>query len=540
MRLSRLSAGIVAVSLAVASCGGGSGSSDTTERTRNSAVVSPFANMAMFISGDTAAGLTKIYQYVFNSAGVPTVTEVYSATADGNTGVVGVSYDASSNKVYWAMQESSGIRIKSAIPGTSEVETLYSIAGGYPYNFSHDRRYGSLLWNGRTRTENVWAGNDNGSPVVIVRSSATRSLSAGRNSAVFNMSNSFYEFPLNLASPSVVEGSTSKLGWTHALDSDNRLIYYTTEDASGSTNLVKAVPGAADVPVTLLTTPKRIRTIAVKSDGSLFYADGPRPSLGDSLTASTITWLNPSDPTTTQTITPDPNLSITSIWIVEAPETITDPWIDGDLTMNSEHECNFGDWKDDNGGTRSSHYLQSGTQDYKWYLNGDLVSEGSNETYTPTAPGRLKCVVTVNNLVGIATASSIEFDVIDPTATTTTTIESSGSGSGATETTTAGTPTTVAGPAPVQVSPTYKPIAVRWSYSSSKKIMTGTFKKVAGARTYGMTLSGATKKTVKCTTTKTTVTCRATLKKGQTLMTINARNSAKVIVAQRKASKTVK
>lgn len=540
MRLSRLSAGIVAVSLAVASCGGGSGSSDTTERTRNSAVVSPFANMAMFISGDTSGGLTKIYQYVFNSAGVPTVTEVYSATADGNTGVVGVSYDASSNKVYWAMQESSGIRIKTAIPGTSEVETLYSIAGGYPYNFSHDRRYGSLLWNGRTRTENVWAGNDNGSPVVIVRSSATRSLSAGRNSAVFNMSNSFYEFPLNLASPSVVEGSTSKLGWTHALDSDNRLIYYTTEDASGSTNLVKAVPGAADVPVTLLTTPKRIRTIAVKSDGSLFYADGPRPSLGDSLTASTITWLNPSDPTTTQTITPDPNLSITSIWIVEAPETITDPWIDGDLTMNSEHECNFGDWKDDNGGTRSSHYLQSGTQDYKWYLNGDLVSEGSNETYTPTAPGRLKCVVTVNNLVGIATASSIEFDVIDPTATTTTTIESSGSGSGATETTTAGTPTTVAGPAPVQVSPTYKPIAVRWSYSSSKKIMTGTFKKVAGARTYGMTLSGATKKTVKCTTTKTTVTCRATLKKGQTLMTINARNSAKVIVAQRKASKTVK
>lgn len=544
MKTSRILSALVAGALMVASCGGGSGSSDTTERMRNSAVVSPFANMTMFVSGDTSAGLTKIYQYVFNSGGVPTATEVYSATADGNTGIVGVAYDSYVNKVYWAMQESSGIRIKSVIPGTGSVETLYSIAGAYPYNMSYNRAWSKLVWNGQNRTGVVWAGDINGSPVATVRSAATKSLSIHGNSAIFNMSSAIYEFPINGSTPSVVEGTATTLGWAHAIDADNRLIYYSTEATSGSNSLVKAVPWAGDTPITLLTTPKKIRSIAVKSDGSLFWADGRRPSLGDAYSASTITWLNPSDPATTQTFTPDPNLSITSMWIVETPESIMDPWIDGSLAVNTEQQCTPGGWKDDNGSTRSGHYFQRNTEWFKWYLNGEMVAEGTDDIYTPTKLGKLKCVVQVNNITGIGTASSMEFDVFDPTATTSTststTIESSGSGSGATATTVASSSTTVAGSTPSSGSSTYKPIAVKWSYSSSKKVLTASFKKVAGARSYGMALTGATKKTVKCTTTATRVTCKATLKKGQTVLTVSARDAAKVIIAQKASSKTVR
>lgn len=538
MKLKKSIVVVIAGAVALAACGGGSESSDTTERTRNSAITSPFANMAMFVSGDTDKGLTKIYQYVFNSAGVPTVTEVYSTAADGNTGIVGVAYDPYTNKVYWAMQEASAIKIKSAIPGTSAIETLYSIPGGYPYNFSYIRNQGRLVWNGQTTTPAVWAGDFNSSTVETVRSTASQSLSATDNSAIFNISNSIYLWPLNISRPSVVETAASSLGWANALDTDNQLIYYSTDYSSGSNSLLRSAARIGDSPITLVTTPKIIRSIAVKSDGSIFWVDGPRPSLGDAYSASTITWMNPSDPTSTQTLIPDPNLSVTSMWIVEAPESIMDPWIDGGLAVNTEHECSTGDWKEDSGGTRSSRYFQSGTEWFQWYLNGEMVTEGTSNTFTPTATGKLKCVVTVNNLIGISTASSMEFDVIDPSATTTTTsVEPSGSGSGsgdgATATTIASTPSTPA-------APTYKSIAVKWSYSSAKKVLTGTFKKVSGAKTYSMGITGATKKTVKCTTSGTKVTCKATLKKGANSITVNAKNSAKAIVAQRLASKRVR
>jgi hypothetical protein len=36
------------------------------------------------------------------------------------------------------------------------------------------------------------------------------------------------------------------------------------------------------------------------------------------------------------------------------------------------------------------------------------------------------------------------------------------------------------------------------------------------------------------------VTCKATLKKGSNIITVNAMNAAKVIIAQKRASKTVR
>jgi hypothetical protein len=159
-----------------------------------------------------------------------------------------------------------------------------------------------------------------------------------------------------------------------------------------------------------------------------------------------------------------------------------------------------------------------------------VIPGATDDVFVPEFGGRLKCVVTASNAAGTGTAQSLELDVVGPSAST---LAPSGSDSTTTS--------TVAGESPATtVAPRYKSISVKWSYSSSKKLLTGTFKKVAGARTYSMTMTGATKKTVKCTTSGTKVTCKATLKKGANVITVNAKNSAKAIVAQKRASKTVR
>ena len=78
MRFNRLVATAIAGTFLITACGTGSESSDTTERTRNTAISSPFANMVVFVSGETTGGETKIYQYTFNAG-----TYTFNATNCG-------------------------------------------------------------------------------------------------------------------------------------------------------------------------------------------------------------------------------------------------------------------------------------------------------------------------------------------------------------------------------------------------------------------------------------------------------------------------
>lgn len=529
MKTSRFLSALVVGALMVASCGGGSGSSDTTERTRNSATTSPFANRVMFVSGETTDGLTKIYQYVFNTAGLPVVTEIFSAPVGGNVGVTDISYSSSGNILYWAMQDGSNLKIMSTSPGAGGTPTThYTIPGAYPYSLAVDPS-DNLVWSGQTTTPQLWWGNIDGrtetvlssddvASVVMAPNSQPYGLKVGSASAIFSYRPTFR--------PRLFHSTGTVVERPILVDTTGNLAYYVTQFSSGTSEIVRTTPRSTAAPVVVATATKRVVSMSTMSDGSLFWADGLRPSMGDPLTPSTITWVSATDPSVTQEIVPDPALSITSIWVVEPPAETTDSAIGGDIIIGGEMYCNPGLGDDDRGFRSSRQYRGIEMQ---WFRNGEPIPDAV-DYHVATEPGRYKCTVSASNIAGLTTLETPEVEVIDPSATTTT-IESSGSGSSASSTTVATAP-----PASV----TYKSIQVKWSYSPTARVISGTFKKVAGARTYSMTVTGATKKTVKCTTTTKTVTCRTTLKKGKNLMTVNARNSAKVIVAQRKASKTVK
>jgi hypothetical protein len=239
------------------------------------------------------------------------------------------------------------------------------------------------------------------------------------------------------------------------------------------------------------------------------------------------------------------------MWLVEQPSTNVEAELVGDGQVGSEHTCIDASWSSDLPAQRLSRSPEVG-REYAWYVDGEVVDGASDRVFVPTSPGSLKCVVTASNLAGSTSSESLEVAVAEVPSTTSSTSSTSSTSTSIAATTVPGSSETDGGSlsgggaSPVVTSPTttvaprYKSISVRWSYNASKKLLTGTFKKVSGARTYSMTMTGATKKTVKCTTSRTKVTCKATLKKGANVITVNAKNASKVIIAQKRASKTVR
>lgn len=81
---------------------------------------------------------------------------------------------------------------------------------------------------------------------------------------------------------------------------------------------------------------------------------------------------------------------------------------------------------------------------------------------------------------------------------------------------------------------TYPRIKITWKLKARK--LTGTFKAVAGATSYTLVGTGATKKSGSCRTsgtgTKKKVTCTLKLKKGTTTVTVTAKSKTRTILAQ--------
>jgi hypothetical protein len=483
------------------------------------------------MSGLTDDGLTKIFQYTFNSLAVPTITELFSAPVGADVGVADISYASSSNTLFWAMQDGNDLKVMSLMPGSGGAPvTHYTIANAHPFALATQGN-GSIAWSGQTTSSpQVWFGHTDGRPETMFRSASASSLIMNRSVSSIAYGAEGYSiltYMPEMSRSRLTHSVASTYGRPILFDTPGNLLYYVTEFSSGVNSIVRVTPRGTDSPVPVASASKRVISMSMTSDGSLFWADGPRPSMGDPLTPSTITWVNPTDPTDTQEYSPDSALSITSIWVVEPPAQVTDASVGGEPFINSEIYC-MPAFDGDPVDIRSSGSYVG--WEIQWFRNGELIPDATSTQLEPTEPGRYKCTSNASNIAGSVSITTPEFEVIDPSATTTT-IEPTGSGSGASSST-----TLAAAPAPVA----YKSISVKWSYSSVAKVLTASFKKVTGARTYGMAVTGATKKSVKCTTSATRVTCKVTLKKGKNSITINARNAAKVIVAQKKASKTVK
>jgi len=88
----------------------------------------------------------------------------------------------------------------------------------------------------------------------------------------------------------------------------------------------------------------------------------------------------------------------------------------------------------------------------------------------------------------------------------------------------------------------YASITVTWKLSG--RSLTATFRPVTGAKSYTLSSTGATKKSGTCKTTgsgsKRRISCKLTLKKGTSTLTVKAKNTAKQVIAQASKTKTAR
>jgi len=88
----------------------------------------------------------------------------------------------------------------------------------------------------------------------------------------------------------------------------------------------------------------------------------------------------------------------------------------------------------------------------------------------------------------------------------------------------------------------YASITVTWKLSA--RSLTATFRPVTGAKNYALSSTGATKKSGTCKTTgsgsKRRISCKLTLKKGTSTLTVKAKNTAKQVIAQATKTKTAR
>jgi hypothetical protein len=88
----------------------------------------------------------------------------------------------------------------------------------------------------------------------------------------------------------------------------------------------------------------------------------------------------------------------------------------------------------------------------------------------------------------------------------------------------------------------YASITVTWTLSG--RALTAKFRPVTGAKSYSLSSTGATRKSGTCTSTgsgsKRRISCKLTLKKGTSTLTIKAKNTAKQVIAQATKAKTAR
>lgn len=550
-KLVRVAALVAATSL-ITSCGSGSESSDTTVRTRNVSIpVSGLATVAL-IAGIDSGGTIRISTVPLATAGTVASTELFTDTGGYTTAVTGLVYDSQNRVVYWATQELRDLKIRSRQLDGGSTNTLYSIPNSYPSGgLGLDAANNRLVWSGtESSTGKIWMGDTSGTSYsTLVSTYNAKGLTVSTNKIYGLIGLNVRTISISPFSRLLVASGVGADAHTVMTDETNSKLYYANGYSTSPQIYLVNTDGLSSPAI--YTTPSRgVVSLAMRTDGSVVWADGIAPLTTPTSSASGISIVDPLDPMVSRVFYPSPDVRLTAMWLVEQPSTNVEAELDGDGLVGSEHSCIDASWSSDLPAQRLSRSPEVG-REYAWYVDGEVVAGAGDRVFVPTSPGSLKCVVTASNLAGSTSSESLEVAVADPPSTTPSTPSTTPSSSSVVTTVPSSSETdggslSGGGASPVVTSPTttvaprYKSISVKWSYNSSRKLLTGTFKKVSGARTYSMTMTGATKKTVKCATSRTRVTCKATLKKGVNVITVNAKNASKVIIAQKRASKTVR
>lgn len=295
------------------------------------------------------------------------------------------------------------------------------------------------------------------------------------------------------------------------------------------------------------------------------------------------------------------NATVYSLWIVESPVATSTPAIAGSATTGGVLTCGDVTWAADATGSRMSRQ-PTATRTYQWYRDGAAISDATTASHTTSAAGSYTCAVTAGNVAGTGTSSRSSAIAVTsgaaaasgstpvapgaPTGATATrsgsgkltaswTAPSSNGGSAITGYTATATPTgktctssgtscsisgltngtsytvtvtatnTVGTGSPSSASKAaypYASITVAWKLSG--RALTATFRPVTGAKSYTLSSAGVTRKSGTCKSTgsgsKRRISCKLTLKKGTSTLTVKAKNTAKQVISQATTSKTAR
>lgn len=507
---------------------------------RLSAVVGVLTALAAM--APLAGAATKIYMTTWESGssaggvrvwtvGAPSSTLLSTRAAGANMSAMGVAVDATRGHVYSVGQDNNQMGYvdrASASDGSDVTRVWTTSVAGYATDLIVDG--GSQLA--------YWGFADGGTPAIDAGSiiGSTLSPSASTPSAVaspilaLNSANSYlYWANSSTGNPNIdralAPALPSRTSFTNNNAANNNMQSLVSNRAGttmySATCATRATLGSnptctgdvysklvsastATAPASTGQSITGLSALAVGSDDCVYYGTA----------SGVIGTLNLNGCTAAALLTLPATTRISSLWIVESPSATAAPTIIGTPATGSTLTCSDATWSADVLGARASR-LPTAARTYQWYLDGSAIAGATGSTHTASAVGSYTCDVTATNVAGSGTsATSAAISVTTPTSTTT---------SAPAESTTK----------------TYPKIKITWKLKARK--LTGTFKAVAGATSYTLVGTGATKKSGSCKTSgagaKKKVTCTLKLKKGTTTVTVTAKSKAKAILAQTVATK---
>ncbi len=540
-KLVRVAALVAATSL-IASCGSGSESSDTTERTRNTTVWTASTTPSKVVVYGTQDGLIE-YVSVPNKSGdvTPTrITQVEPNTTWWNA-VVTAAVDTSRSEVIFGGNSQDGKAYVSKVntDGTGQ-SLIYEETTSLVFGMGYDPVARIIALNH----------NKSGDVFYMVHSADEV------NSPLRNSVGAYYALPLLTsygAGSLITTGSTIRLVqatnptrifsssgplsstpydmWTFAKDTMSDFIYGGRQRV-GELVQTKTDAGTAITTVRPLVSPA---SLAVFSDGTIAVGKGTGATDNVPVVGA-LTIVDPSggepDIEVGGVGSGEAASGLQSVWAVESPIANTPPQVDGDFEVGGSIYCGDAQWRDDLPLSRLSRKPIEGVRSYAWFRNGVQMEGVTSETIELSEGGSYQCAVTAGNLAGSGQSAQSEAFVVPSLPSdesTSTTVEGSG-GSEASPVESPVVTVPVAAPATpvVVVTPTLR--SAKWTFIG--RTVKVTFRKYSGATKYRLYVRGATRKNIVCKSAKTTVTCTTTtLKKGLNSFSAKALSTSGVTLA---------
>lgn len=553
----RVSTSIVLAGL-IASCGGGSESSDTTERTRNAASTwVPTATPNKVLVFGSQDGLIQSVTVPASSEKVEPVViaTIAPGTMYSNT-LSGVAVDTARSQVIFSGSNSSNEAFLSRInlDGTDE-QQIFATPGGFSYGMGYDpsSRIAVPLFSQAGAPRHILHSVDDINAPLLNKFQAFYSIPLYDGSRTLITTNEYVrevsisDFSVDVSSSKAISAPFDL--WAIAEDTLSDIVYGARQQA-GNIVAVDLSGIASESKVEAVNTPA---SIAVFSDGTIATGAGQAPNRFAAV-AGEITVSDPTGASPQIVISGlDRGASLTgvqSLWAVESPIATAPPTVSDD--GSGVLTCSDATWRGDLPLSRLSRSPIASSRSYAWFKDGVRIFDAPYETHRATELGAYSCAVMSANYAG--GGNSPESDPVKVTSIPTTTVASFPTDSSAstiaptdsvaaTTTTigsTGGSESSVGGSPVVAVpviSPSEPVVVVTPTLRSAKWTFKGrtakiTFKKWSGASKYRFYVRGATRKNIVCKTAKTTVTCTTTsLKKGLNTFSAKALSRSGITLA---------